>query len=134
MLGQRLGGVGDAVSRLDVFSLLGEIGNLVFAFHNLSIQSSACCCVSFTVIVAVRPTVISTCERGDSNPHGLLHWILSPARLPIPPLPRRFQNTNPCAFRKRENSVARLPIKKSPRDFRGGFRARSENAIGQPEC
>ena len=26
------------------------------------------------------------CERGDSNPHGRSHWILSPARLPIPPL------------------------------------------------
>jgi hypothetical protein len=24
----------------------------------------------------------ASCERGDSNPHGLLHWILSPARLP----------------------------------------------------
>src|SRR5690606_1428021 len=24
--------------------------------------------------------------RGDSNPHALRHWILSPARLPIPPL------------------------------------------------
>jgi hypothetical protein len=35
---------------------------------------------------------LSACERGDSNPHGLLHWILSPARLPIPPLPRsRFK-------------------------------------------
>ena len=28
------------------------------------------------------------CERGDSNSHGLPHWILSPARLPIPPLSR----------------------------------------------
>ncbi len=26
--------------------------------------------------------------RWDSNPHGLLHMILSHARLPIPPLPR----------------------------------------------
>ncbi len=26
------------------------------------------------------------CERGDSNPHGLPHWNLNPARLPIPPL------------------------------------------------
>lgn len=31
------------------------------------------------------------CERGDSNPHGLLHWILSPARLPVPPLPQAFK-------------------------------------------
>ena len=26
------------------------------------------------------------CERQDSNLHGLPHWILNPARLPIPPL------------------------------------------------
>ena len=26
--------------------------------------------------------------RWDSNPHGLLHMILSHARLPVPPLPR----------------------------------------------
>ena len=26
------------------------------------------------------------CERGDLNPHGFPHWILSPARLPVPPL------------------------------------------------
>ena len=26
------------------------------------------------------------CERGDSNPHGLLRQILSLVRLPIPPL------------------------------------------------
>ncbi len=25
---------------------------------------------------ALRGT--ARCERGDSNPHGLLHWILSP--------------------------------------------------------
>lgn len=28
------------------------------------------------------------CERGDSNPHPLRDWILSPARLPVPPLSR----------------------------------------------
>jgi hypothetical protein len=28
------------------------------------------------------------CERRDSNPHGLPHRILSPARLPVPPLSR----------------------------------------------
>ncbi len=26
------------------------------------------------------------CERGELNPQGFPHWILSPARLPIPPL------------------------------------------------
>ena len=30
------------------------------------------------------------CERGELNPQGpWAHWILSPARLPIPPLSRR---------------------------------------------
>ena len=27
----------------------------------------------------------SWCEWGDSNPHGVTHWYLKPARLPIPP-------------------------------------------------
>src|SRR5881296_2186299 len=29
------------------------------------------------------------CDRRDSNPHGLPHRILSPARLPVPPRSRR---------------------------------------------
>src|SRR3984885_15828186 len=28
------------------------------------------------------------CERGDLNPHGLLHYHLKVARIPIPPLPQ----------------------------------------------
>src|SRR5690606_20137130 len=28
------------------------------------------------------------CRRGDSNPYALRHWLLRPARLPIPPLLR----------------------------------------------
>ena len=32
------------------------------------------------------------CERGDSNPQGLPHWHLKPARLPIPPLSRSSTN------------------------------------------
>src|SRR5256885_7221225 len=32
------------------------------------------------------------CERRDSNSHGFPHWILSPARLPVPPL-----SPVPCA-------------------------------------
>ncbi len=31
------------------------------------------------------------CERGDSNPSGLPHRILSPARLPVPPLSQYCQ-------------------------------------------
>ena len=30
--------------------------------------------------------LIEWCERGELNPHPLRDWILSPARLPIPPL------------------------------------------------
>src|SRR2546421_11538298 len=30
----------------------------------------------------------SRCDRRDSNPHGLPHRILSPARLPVPPRSR----------------------------------------------
>ena len=59
--------------RLGSFFLFGEVGDLVFSFHVVTLQSTG--------------VTESTCERGDSNPHGLLHWILSPARLPIPPLP-----------------------------------------------
>ena len=33
-----------------------------------------------------EPPVSIWCERRDSNPHGFPHWILSPARLPVPPL------------------------------------------------
>src|SRR6185437_359847 len=31
------------------------------------------------------------CERRDSNPHGLPHRILSPARLPVPPRSRCYR-------------------------------------------
>lgn len=34
----------------------------------------------------------SNCERQDSNLHGLPHWILNPARLPIPPLSQGIQS------------------------------------------
>lgn len=34
--------------------------------------------------------VSTNCESRELNPDGLPHWILSPARLPIPPLSRRF--------------------------------------------
>src|SRR2546425_11245184 len=34
------------------------------------------------------PRVATRCDRRDSNPHGLPHRILSPARLPVPPRSR----------------------------------------------
>jgi hypothetical protein len=48
---------------------------------------------------------IEKCERGDSNPHAFRHWILSPARLPIPPLSpalhRRCNRMAPQGLRRR---------------------------------
>ena len=39
---------------------------------------------------STSPLIFRRCERGDSNPHGFPHWILSPARLPIPPHSQAF--------------------------------------------
>jgi hypothetical protein len=37
------------------------------------------------------------CRRGESNPHGArLHWILSPARLPVSPLRHRHRCRYPA--------------------------------------
>jgi hypothetical protein len=36
--------------------------------------------------MSYRIADVAKCEREDSNLHGLPHWILNPARLPIPPL------------------------------------------------
>lgn len=41
-----------------------------------------------TPIEIGRIRFFNECERRDSNPHALRHGILSPARLPIPPLSR----------------------------------------------
>ncbi len=40
------------------------------------------------------PCLVGWCERGDSNPHGLLRQVLSLVRLPIPPLSRGVEGTN----------------------------------------
>src|SRR5664279_4916354 len=48
---------------------------------------------TYEVIIGFLPGALcghlTWCGRRDSNPHGSPHGILSPARLPIPPLPRR---------------------------------------------
>ena len=36
--------------------------------------------------------VAKKCERQELNLHGFPHWILSPARLPIPPLSQTLEN------------------------------------------
>src|SRR5207247_5028846 len=45
---------------------------------------------SLRTLVQVSWSLIRSCERRDSNPHGFPHGILSPARLPVPPLSRRL--------------------------------------------
>ena len=42
----------------------------------------------FTESPTVGCRLSSWCARGDLNSHGLPHWILSPARLPVSPLAR----------------------------------------------
>ena len=42
--------------------------------------------------VTDHPDGSTRCERQDLNLHGLPHWILSPARLPIPPLSLRLHS------------------------------------------
>ena len=70
------------------------------------------------------------CERGDSNPHGLLHWILSPARLPVPPLPRhsssypdRPPSPSPAACRTESGPVRlrRVNGRHTARQARAGW-------------
>src|SRR2546423_10383172 len=83
------------------------------------------------------------CERGDSNPHGLLHWILSPARLPIPPLPLALQKireecvrTSPQLFTPQLVSsqqcvgpATSVLQRKSPRQCRRGLSSRTESTL-----
>ena len=66
---RNLDGVRHAV-RLGILFLFRKIGNFIFSFHMISISGFR------------LDRTTAKCERGDSNPHGLLHWILSPARLP----------------------------------------------------
>ncbi len=49
--------------------------------------------VFFGILPAVRrpPSVVYECESRESNPDGLPHRILSPARLPVPPLSRGWK-------------------------------------------
>ena len=66
---RNLGRVRHAVG-LGILFLLRKVRDLILSLHILSTSG----------FYLHRSTV--KCERGDSNPHGLLHWILSPARLP----------------------------------------------------
>jgi hypothetical protein len=46
------------------------------------------CCTSSQSLTSLYSTPLQRkllCEGGELNPHALRHWILSPARLPVPP-------------------------------------------------
>jgi hypothetical protein len=102
---RNLGVVRHAV-RLGSLFLFRKVGDFVLSLHMIS--TSGLCLDRRT----------AECQRGDSNPHGLLHWILSPARLPIPPLRRsRFKDSNPFQPHQR----LRGTTKKAPVQPDGGF-------------
>ena len=64
----------------------GGRNTAIFPFHAPRIQGARW-----------RETTANWCERGDSNSHGLPHWHLKPARLPIPPLSQRTPPRKPVA-------------------------------------
>ena len=49
-------------------------------------------------LFATSPCQIRRCERQELNLHRLPHWILSPARLPIPPLSAKLFHRNDLQF------------------------------------
>ena|SRR3990172_2379532 len=53
------------------------------------------------------PEAISWCEGGESNPYAERHWILSPARLPVPP-------PSPALFSIGYHRLAETPKRKGP--------------------
>ena len=63
------------------------------------------------------------CERGELNPHPLRDWILSPARLPVPPLSQKSDSGAPT--RAFPNSPHRKPCGKS---LRGNSRQIADQA------
>jgi hypothetical protein len=50
-------------------------------------------------------TAVIWCERRDSNSHGLPHWNLNPARLPIPPHSQENDYTNKLSRRKQRDNL-----------------------------
>jgi hypothetical protein len=67
------------------------------------------------------PDVETWCREQDSNLHALRHWILSPARLPIPPSrleviltqrkPPLFLSSHPCRYTVSMNAPNQPNIK-----------------------
>ena len=51
------------------------------------------------------------CEKGDSNPHGVPHWFLRPARLPIPPFSLFVENPHFWGRRLRDKVLGSRPTR-----------------------
>jgi hypothetical protein len=62
-----------------------SIGDLAKSQRLAELQARLHSCVSREISDSTR-SAARRCERQDLNLHGFPHWILSPARLPIPPL------------------------------------------------
>ena len=79
-------GLVDALGRdLDCHAALKAAGVL---YRNLHVSPRICGRKPARMfsVSCVSGSLSSWCERRDSNSHGLPHWHLKPARLPIPPL------------------------------------------------
>lgn len=69
--------------------------------------------------IQIPRACVKWCERRDSNPHGLLHWNLNPARLPVPPRSRKS-----ASIRQDGDQVERhTPTKNTPEACEVGPRA-----------
>ena len=78
------------------------------------------------------------CERGDLNPHPIWDWILSPARLPVPPPSQKiyfiiviYDNQREKSRRKNSKKFSLNPCNRRsssnpPPLFKGDFRRSSE--------
>ena len=81
----------------------------------------------------------SWCERGDLNPYPLRDWILSPARLPIPPLSPGAQLRDLYPKTVRFNGVGnsdKFQLQQATRNFYSIFAVfvSISRQMGRPAC
>ena len=82
---------------------------------------------------ALLPARRCWCERGDSNPQGLPHWHLKPARLPIPPLSRPPMNAQYAAPEPCLETAARVSRSRR-RGHRSTHRGTVDATDAPPSC
>ena len=68
------------------------------------LSARGCLALSCSVVLCRS---LRQCGRRDSNPQGLPHWILSPARLPVSPLPRSSKVEHPGLVRQSQRAPRR---------------------------